>query len=385
MSFYRLHQEQASKTIRTLQDNICVYAGISFNRYPVFYMGLAVFAAIAAHVFVLVLPLLFFLALLEVYNAMITGVVDWLSVSIWLVVGAIAAFISYRCMHVKIAEPDGFTLTADNAPEMFRLIQQTGESFGRPAIHRVIVTGEYELDIRKVPKWVLPVWSSNVLVIGLPVLLCHTPEHFACMVTRRVGQFSKRDNMVTNWLYQLRSIWPLYYSTLEKQRIAGTELPRWFYFVFTPLYCFVSTVAARKDELNADSYAMDIYNHEIVRGMISADTVYRYYLLHQYWPAAEKIYAISSDTIIAPHAKMTSAVRKRLSKEKIAELMSVLIETEPSWKDDLPSLKSRLANIGHESPHMSVPDGDAAAAFYLGKSVDTVTDEIDRRWLAARV
>jgi hypothetical protein len=205
------------------------------------------------------------------------------------------------------------------------------------------------------------------------------------MVARRVGQFSKRDNMVTNWLYQLRSIWPLYYSTLEKQRIAGTELPRWFYFVFTPLYCFVSTVAARKDELNADSYAMDIYNHEIVRGMISADTVYRYYLLHQYWPAAEKIYAISSDTIIAPHAKMTSAVRKRLSKEKIVELMSVLIETEPSWKDDLPSLKSRLANIGHESPHMSVPDGDAAAAFYLGKSVDTVTDEIDRRWLAARV
>ena len=311
--------------------------------------------------------------------------VDWLAVSIWLFAGAVAGFVSYRCMQARIAEPVGFVLAPDDAPKLFRLIQQTKENFGRPSIHRVVITGDYELDIRKVPKWMIPVWSSNVMVIGLPSLLCHTPEHFACMVNRRVGQFSKRNNMFTNWLYQLRSVWQLYYTALKIQRIIGTEPLKWFYAVFVPIYGFVSTVAARNDELKADSYAMDIYNDEIVRRMITANTVYRWYLQHQYWPAVDKIPAMAPKTKVVPYAKMTAAVRNKLSKEKIAELLSELSELEPSWKEGMPALKSRLENIGHDSPYMEVPDGDTAAAFYIGKSVETVTNEIDRRWYAARV
>jgi len=373
-----------SKTTGSLQY-IGEYAALSYRRYPKFYTGLAVFAAITGYLFVLLFPLFILESMLQVYRGITSDSVDWQSVSIWLVVGAAAAFISYRVMQVKIVEPAGLTLSADSAPELFRLIQRVKESFGRPTIHRVAITGNYELDIRKSPRWFLPVWSSNVLVIGLPVMTCHTPEHLACLVTRRVGQFSKRNNMITNWLYQLRSIWPLYYSSFEASNIIGTELPRWFYFIFERLYCFVSTVAARNDELYADSYAMEIYNDEIVREMISADTLYRHYLQHHYWPAVDKILAISREKKIIPHAKMRSAVRNRLSNEKIAELLSGLNETEPSWNEGLPSLKSRLANIGHQSPYMSVPDADTAAEFYLGKSVASVTDEIDRRWLAASV
>lgn len=384
MSFYVLTRQNFQKRTRSLQDRIGESIGPSFNHYPGVFTALAVLVAIAAHAFLLLFPVLALLALKNLYQVITANAVDWIFMTIWLAIGSLAAYITYGFMQVKIVPPAGLILTRDDAPELFWLIEQATDSFVRPGIDRVVITCDYELDIRKVPLWFLPVWSSNWLIVGLPVLLCHSPEHIACMVNRRVGQFSRRYNMVTNWLYQLRSIWPMYRLGSDVQRINDAVLQGRPFSIFSRLYCFLTIVTARQEELNADSYAMQVYNDEAVREMISADAVYRYYLQKNYWPAVEKILAISSKTGLTPYAKMPAAVKNKLDEQKISEILSDLEQEEPTWKDDVPSLRKRLLNIGHASPSMQVNESDSAAKFYLGESADTVTEEIDRRWLAAR-
>jgi hypothetical protein len=383
MSFDVLTWQNFQKRTISLQDKIGEYMGSSFTQYPGVYTGFAVVAAIAAHVFLLLFPLLVLVALYNFYHVITADAVDRVLMVIWLTIGLLAAYISYGFVRVKIVPPAGLPLTKADAPELFRLIEQATNSFGRPEIHRVVVTGDYELDISKVPHWFLPVWSSNVLIVGLPVLLCHSPAHFACMVNRRVGQFSRRYNMVTNWLYQLRSTWPMYRFSIEMQKVDGVAPHSHFYSLFVRLYCFLTTVAARKEELNADSYAMEVYNDVVVCEMITADAVYRYYLQKNYWPAVEKIIAISPKTELNPYAKMTAAVNNKLAEQKIFEMLADLETQEPTWNDDVPSLRKRLANIGHVSPCMKLSEGDSAATIYLGGSAGNVTEEVGRRWLAA--
>ena len=384
MSLYVLTWQNFQKRTISLQHRLGEYIGLSFNRYPGVYTGLGIITAIAAHALLLLFPLLVLVALYNLYHVLTADAVDWVFLVIWLSIGLLAAYASYGFLRVKIVPPAGLPLTASDAPGLFEIIENATDNFVRPGIDRVLLTADYELDIRKVPRWFLPVWSSNVLIIGLPVMLCHSPEHFACMINRRVGQFSRRHNLVTNWLYQLRSIWPMYRLGAADREVEDAMPQNTLYRGFSHFYCFITTTTARKEELNADSYAMQVYPDEVVREMISADEFYRFYLLHNYWPAVGKILAISASTRLTPYQKMKEAVRNRLDEDKISTVLSTLQQAESGWQDSMPSLSKRLANIGHTSPSMAMPEGECAVDCCLGEAAGAVLEELDRRWLAAR-
>jgi hypothetical protein len=381
MTFFSSIKIRITNAVSKVLHKIYVFIDTSIRHYPQFYLALAVLAASVGYTYVLMFPVLVIMGPLNAYTALTSDAINWVSVSTWTVVTIIAALVSYRITQFKSVQPVGLTLSEDKAPELFKLILQARETFGRPEIHRIVITSDYELDIIKTPKWALPVYSSNTMIIGLPVLQCHAPEQLACMIARRIGQFSKNHNPITNWLYQLRAIWHMYYLTYTKNKAIGTELLRGFFYIFAPFYDFASVIAARLDELRADSYAMEIYNDEVVREMITADTIYRWYLENEYWPAIYKIGEISPKTKPTPHAKMTVSLRNKLNTEKIAALTEDMMKIECTSNVVVPPLTIRLENIGHETPRMSQPEGDTAAMFYLGNLMDGVIDLIDKLWL----
>jgi hypothetical protein len=254
-------------------------------------------------------------------------------------------------------------------------------NFKRPVIHRIVITPDYELDIIKTPRWALPVWSVNTLVVGLPVLQCLSARQFECVVARRLGQFSKRENPLTNWLYQLRPIWQQYRAGYRRQKGLGIEPMKWFFSVYAPIYSTCSVYAARQDELNADAYAMELYNDEEVLEMITADAVCRHYLRERYWPAVHKIAAIDTKTVPVPHSKMAEAVHAMLKGKNLAELIDETLNEDPGRKNPVPTLQARIQNIGHSEPHRGEFDGTAAAIVYLGASMNGVITLIDKLWL----
>jgi len=229
--------------------------------------------------------------------------------------------------------------------------------------------------------WALPVWSTNTLVIGLPVMQCLSPEQFECMVARRIGQLSKRYNPVTNWLYQLPSVWQQYRVSYNQQKGIGIEPLKWFYSVYAPMYAMVSVYAARQDELNADTYAMELFNDKDVLEMITADALCRWYLHNQYWPAVAKIASIETKSLPAPHTKMSSAVRTIKNGEQLDKLIDNAYREQPLGSNAMPSLQDRISNIGHQKPRMKNDTIENAAMFYLGDSVKGVVDVIDKLWL----
>ena len=346
------------------------------------YLVLACLFALAGYAFLLLLPILVIVAGINIYNTLFTSdVIDWLSASIWFVVMASTSLLCYRCIQLKPPSPRGLALTDKIAPEIFKLQQQLRDHFKRPRIHRIIITTDYELDIIKVPRTALPVWSMNTLVIGLPVLLCHSPEQFECMMARRLGQFSKQHNPVVNWLYQLRAIWKQYSLAYGEQKSPDSKLLKWFFAAYSYLYSAVTVFAARKDELNADSYATEVYNDVDVREMITANAVYQCYLQESFWPAVNKIASTKTGVPMSPYQKLASNIHMNLKDDKLAALMDKLFNAQPHSASPVPSLRNRLVNIGHDSPNMSVDAKAVAATHYLGSSMKSVIELFDKHWL----
>lgn len=352
------------------------------HKFPRFYISCVALVAILGYAFVLLFPLLVLAGLFNIYTALASSdVANWQAALTWLVIVLVAALVSYRSTQIKPKPPVGLTLAEDKAPGLFKLVQQHRSYYKRPTIHRIVITEHYELDIIKTPMWALPVWSANTMVIGLPVLQCLSPKQFECMVARRIGQFSKRYNPVINWLYQLRSIWQQYRVSYRQQKGFGIEPIRWFFSVYAPMYAMVSAYAAMQDELNADTYAMELFNDKDVLEMITADALCRWYLHNQYWPAVVKIASIDTKSLPAPHTKMSSAVHAIKKGERLDMLIDNAYREQPLSSNALPSLQDRINNIGHQKPRMEKDTTGNAAVFYLGASVKGVVDVVDKLWL----
>jgi len=370
------------RSVRNLRHNFHEFVEAVIAKYPRIYLGGVVLLALAGYAVILLFPFLLLAGIPSIYQALTAGNdIAWQTVSLWLVITIISGLVSCRYIQYKPSLPAGLTLIENKAPELFRLVRQMRSHFKRPVIHRIVITPDYELDIIKTPRWALPVWSVNTLVIGLPLLQCLTARQFECMVARRLGQFSKRENPLTNWLYQLRAIWQQYHASYRQQKGTGVEPMKWIFSAYAPLYSACSVYAARRDELNADLYAMEVFNDEEVCEMVTADAVCRYYLHNRYWPAVHKIAAIETKTLPAPHSKMAAAVHATLKAENLAKLVDETLKEKQARKSPVPTLQTRIQNIGHSTPHREELDGTSAAEQYLSTSINGVIAVIDKLWL----
>jgi hypothetical protein len=373
----RLHS--AAQNGKSKLYNLIVLA---VNSYPRTYLGFITAFAITGFAYILLFPVLIIISLLNIHEALtFNDALDWKTASIWLLLCIIAGLVTFRAAKVKANTPAGLTLTQDKAPELFKTVQQFDAQRKRPLIHRIVITGNYELDIVKTPEWPLPVASTNTMIIGLPVLQALAPKQFECVMARRIGHFSKRENPLTNWLCQLRKIWQHYNRLYARQNDFGIEPLKWFFAAYEPFYTATSVFAARRDELDADTYAMTLYNDEDVREMVTADAVCRSYIQNQYWPAVYKIAAIDKKSLPTPHAKMASAVHASLKGDRLSDSIEKTYEAKPSSHDTIPALQDRLANIGHARPCMKASSAENAAMHYLGASVNNVVTLIDKLWL----
>ena len=333
--------------------------------HPRAYLLLTTVFAITGFACLLLFPLLALTSVAGIYQSLARSTdVIWLQLLAWTLLAGFSGLASYRIIRFRPLLPAGIVLEREQALDLFQLVEDTAEQYACPAIERIVVTGAYQLEIVKTPCTGLPVWSTHSLVIGLPLMQCLSTIRFDCLLARRLGQFSRRNNPLLNWLFGLRDIWPRY-----QLAPVGTDygfLPvRWLFSIYAPLYTVVSTAAARLDELQADSYAMELYGDEEVLDTITTDTVYRLFLLQKYWPAIRKLGVQDTAAITRSNSGMVTVLRIGLQDGNIGQWIEKAMSMEQQWDDPWPLLPQRLDNVGHVHASIDTHMVESAAEDYL--------------------
>jgi hypothetical protein len=348
------------------------------KSHPRVYLLVAATFALVGYVYLLLFPWLIYKSGFGIYEILFKSQdLVWSYALIWLTVGALSILISYRIFWFRPALPSGIVLKKDIAPSLFRLVADQARHYGTK-VDRIVLSGKFELDIMKTPRYVLPVWSSNTLVIGLPLIQCLSEPRFQCALARRLGQFSKRHNWLENWLYQLRTIWPQYCQR-DQVIVFGYQPVRWFFLLYAPAYNVITVPAAHLDELAADNYAMELFNEEEVLDTIASQMVCYKYLADCYWPVMRKMAASKKESVNDRHSAMASVLRNILQGDKVAHWLAKTLSAEARRNDARPSLPRRLENIGHTQARMSTIASVSAASVYLGPTFDNIPADLERQ------
>jgi len=347
------------------------------TRPRAYLLATAVLAVVGC-LWLLMFPWLVLAGISGAYEAVTAApAVAWVPLLLWIPVTAGAALVTYRMVRFRPAPPAGVVLDRKDMPALFVLVNELRQQYRAPWIDRVMISGEFEIEIVRTPCCGLPLWSTCTLVIGLPLAQSLSPAQFRCELARRLGQSSQHRNPVVSRLVRLRYLWPLYALGASGAE-PGFQAVGWFFKVFAPLYSRISLPAARLDELAADSCAMETCTDEEVLDTITTEAVCRLFIAEKYWPTYRKLTERMRDVLPKPHAGMAAVLRTGLQGEKYQEWLTAAMTREPQPDETVPSLSQRVDNIGHRNPCMRGLASDAAAAVYFGPVAEKLGAALER-------
>jgi len=308
---------------------------------------------------------------------------DWLGVLIWIGVTAVAVLVTLGMLRVKPQTPSGLGLKEDKAPRLYELLAELAQKYQIPKIDRVIVHDHFDINIISMPRFGIPVMNTNILYIGLPTLQSLSPIYFKGALARKLGQFSAVHNKLSHFIYRWRQYCKQYLRTYSRSK-SPVYLPlKLFFKIYTPFMNAITVHAARNDELEGDVYALEIMNDQELADVIIRFEVCKTFLRNRFWP---KMYAMlgkqSSNPEFTPHIAMPNVIRKALTENEFAQTMKELLNTEPAWHEELPSLHTRLEHLGQTKLNMPPPVMESAAQRYLGEAFSAVIKLLDKQWLA---
>lgn len=353
-------------------------------KYQRFYLSLVTVFAITGYLLTLLFPLLVIIGVYQVIGILTADeAINWIAIGIWSGIVVISSIMSFRYTQYKPVIPQGLMLQAEKIPDLIKMVDEINRHFKYPKIHKVVISPDYEMEIIKIPRWGIPVWSRNTLMIGLPMLLCLSPKQFDCMVARKIGQFSKSENLLTNFLYQLRSTWSQYARSYSRQKSLDGQILYWLFTTFSFIYSAISVYVVRQEEIHADNYALEFHNHEDVREMITADAVYASFIKDNYWPAVKKklIPNHSMASTASPYGQLITSLSAFVKGNKLNKLVTRVFTAEPAWNSKAPSMTLRLRNITHDSPYLPERSEQSAADQYIGAAQKTIIKLMDKLWL----
>ena len=350
------------------------------QKSPTSYNVIGAAVAITGVTLLALVPLMAVIAPLSISSAFSAS---WLSGLIWIAISAVSIVALFSLIRSKIAIPSGLGIKQDKAPKLHELVDEMGLSYDYTKISKIVIHDHYGIDIVQVPKFGLPLLNTTVLHIGLPVLQSLSPMEFKGALSRKIGQYSARHNKLTHWIYRWRQFCAQYQKSYKKQNDWYYMPIKLFFNIYTPVLNLFTVHIARKDELEADTYALEMVNDEELADIIVRYHVCQQFMTMKYWPKVHSMYRKNPEGFTTlPHISMQKVMKSALNENEFAQSLKDLMSTDATWYATSPSLHERLEHLGQSKLNLPPPVMETAAYRFLGDAYSAVIKLMDKQWLA---
>ncbi len=364
------------------QKNINLFS--FYKRFPILYFGGSALVALLGFAYILMFPALFVFATynsIEMLNSPFASntvmlILAFFSISLFLFL------ISYKLLDLQFLIPEGIEPDEKNAGPLLEKLNELKKQQCIPKIHQVVLTRRHEVNVIKVPRFGLPLWSKNVLAIGFPLLQTLSPEHFDSALSRRLLQYSKRRNLIVNWLNFMRRTWTLYAQSL-KQRNGVIDLLHYCFFApYASFYRNFAVYATQKDELMADEMALTICNDRDLLKGAQTIRITQAMLIQYFWPMLNEAIKAnhSAPAHIRPYYNLPGSLKQLLESENIDSWFIRLSQEAKNESNAEAPFAKRMEVLGHCKVSTPKAFEVSAANHYFADQYDVITDEMDALW-----
>ncbi|MBO1012070.1 M48 family metallopeptidase [Achromobacter sp. SD115] len=240
------------------------------------------------------------------------------------------------------AAEDGIRLRAEDAPALFREIEQVRARLGAPALDAVYLNSEFNASIRQHRQ--LLGRTRNVLWLGQPLLEMLSADACRAILAHECAHIAGSHGRYASRVYFARLQWQEAARQLERRKGLSTGPLRLFMNWHVPRFLAASLGFARECEYEADAQSAQACGAAAAANALVAVSL-QARALREYWPAA---YAQAVDAQPpSPHARLAGHAELAFPRDE-AEAQAWLDQAlcRPTTGDDThPSLSDRLAAL----------------------------------------
>jgi Zn-dependent protease with chaperone function/predicted Zn-dependent protease len=273
------------------------------------------------------------------------------------IVLTLAAFglVILRSLWVRLPSPIGVPVTAQEAPELFALLDRLQKAHRAPRCHQVLLTADFNASIMQVPRLGFLGWSRNYLVLGLPLMEVLSPSQFEAVVAHELGHLSRAHGRFASWIYRVRLTVGRLAGILQAHRHWGSLLFERFFGWYAPYFSAYSFVLAREQEYEADAQAARLAGSIPAREALVTVSVVGRFLERSFWPSLARLAVKQAAPPETPLADLARAFKTGLSPDDARRWLKEEMSRLTGYADSHPALQDRLAALGKESRRTGDP------------------------------
>lgn len=351
------------------------------EHHPKPFLGVAIVVALIGYA----VPLLFPVAMLALIFGFVTAPLEGGLAALqgqWITLSLLALCVTFTVSlwRLRVGDPIGESLTAEQAPALFALVDEIRSAFQAPVISDIRLSDDARLTVHRVPRTGYPFLFRHVLVAGMPTLQCLTLDQFKCLLAACVGELSAVRTDVAGWISQLARTWRQYRAAVAGRWTPAALLYRLFLSGYAPLMTALADRLDGTHRLKRDHYALEVASDDLVVEMIVGEVIMQRFLKEIYWPTVMAAAEHSATPNFKVFRNLEAVFRKRVNPDTVQTWVREAFVGK--WRDNAgdPGLKARLNEVGHGDVHYHSPQAVGAAQALFGASYQWLIDRCDVRW-----
>lgn len=292
---------------------------------------------------------------------------------------AIFLYVIVKSLWITVEKPQGISIQAKDAPELFKIIDDLSLKLNSPHFHHVLITDDFNAAVVQTPRLGLFGWYENYLIIGLPLMQSLSVEQLSSVLAHEFGHLSKNHAKTANWIYRQRIRWAQLYQLVELNASRIDIIFRPFFKKFVPYFASFSFPVARANEYEADKISVELTSAETVAQTLTTVNVVGCYLSEEFWPTIFKHAENMPKPTISPYLGYVNQLSEFSESHKTKQWLDQSLKLQTNLEDTHPSLMDRLAAIGQTAQLLFAEKG-RTADLLLGDQLSKITTTFDHKW-----
>jgi len=297
-----------------------------------------------------------------------------------------------RGLWVKIARPTGQEITREQAPELFRMLDELRSALDCRPFHKVLIAGNMNAAVYQVPRLGIFGWHTNYLMIGLPLMQSLAPDEFKAVMAHEFAHSSRGHGRFGNWLYRVRRTWEQVFEQMAKRRTRFGSVLFKFINWFWPVFNGHAFVLARANEYEADACSVRLAGADAAASALMRLPVNESVLNDKFWPGIFDRVKLQkqppADVMVSQGVALKTGLdadeaQKRVRQSFLMETNNA--DTHPCLKDRLRAINRLPAGLESEDTVITPPAAPVrtAAEVLLGEQAEVLASRLSEDWSKA--
>lgn len=294
----------------------------------------------------------------------------------WLGAAALV-WVSVRALWVRLDQPSGVEVTAQEAPDLFEALERIRRKVKGPPIHKVTLNDEFNASIQQLPRFGLLGGSVNHLSIGLPLLLALDRPRLMAVLAHEYGHLRGDHGRFAAWIYRTRLSWMRLNHSLSDNVgpvAAATQVfMRWYF----PRFSAKTFALARQDEYEADRIAARLLGREVTAAALVEIEVRGAWLSLEFW-AQHWSAAADNPLPVGPYRTMRKLFTVPPDAAFAADALRQALKRLSNLDDTHPGLRDRIEALDAAPALPAWSRGTAIGL--LGDQAKRSVAHLDKQW-----